>query len=395
MKRRAYLPLVALLVAAMIVPAGCGSKEEENAPPPQTTQPPDAASEEPEIVRLPTDALVEAVDPDNALVTLNVGSRHGATEYLTYVVYRDDGYVGQAQAAKVLTAKSSARINRKLTPRAVRVGDAAEAVNFGEDTPAIEAVVEGVDMDGGIVILSAGAEDGVEKEVKFFLYRGDEYVGRIEVDRVLPTKSAARIVEAMTATSIHPGDSALTRFKIGTRVAQKSPPPPPITAMATGVDAAQEHVIINAGVKHDVKKGYPFFIYRGAEYIGKARVVSVFPMLSMARIVDKMTLANVKSGDQLTTRLKSGPAPGSGPVPAINATVAAADNDNGIVILSIEADSGVKKGYTFFVHRGDDYAGQVRVVSVFATRCAARIDEAMTRSAIKPGDGAKTRLGGF
>ena len=402
MKRKGYLPAVALILAVAMVPAGCGSKEEESAPEPDITQAPDteeqspvAVQEEIEITPLPAPALVEAADADNGVVILDVGTEHGVTEDLAFVVYRDDGYVGQVQVEKVHPMKSSARINEKLTPRAVRPGDTAQVVNFDDDAPALDAVVEGVDMDDGIVIISAGAEDGVEKELKFFLYRGDEYVGRVEVDRVLPTKSAARIIGRMTATRIYPGDSARTRFEAGTQIAEKSPPPPLISSRVRDVDAAQEHVILNVGVKHDVKKGYPFFIYRRGEYIGKAQVVSVFPMLSMARIIEDMTLTGVRSGDQVTTRVKPDSTRAGGLVPAIDATIAAADIDNGIVILTIAAEDSVEKGYTFFVHRGADYIGQVRVVSVFETRCAAHVDEDMARSAIKPGDGAKTRLGGF
>lgn len=402
MRRKGYLPAVALILAVTMVPAGCGSKEEDSAPEPEITQaadteeqPPVAVQQKVEITPLPAPAVVEGVDADNGVVILNVGAEHGATEDMIFIVYRDNGYVGQVQVEKVYPMKCSARINEKLTTRAVRPGDAAQVVNFDEDAPALDAVVEGVDMDDGIVIISVGAEHGVEKELKFFLYRGDEYVGRVEVDRILPTKSAARIIERMTATGIYPGDRARTRFEAGTQIAEKSPPPPLITSSVRDVDAAQEHVILNVGVKQDVKKGYPFFIYRGGEYIGKAQVVSVFPMLSMARIIEKMTLTSVKSGDKVTTRVMPDSTRATGPVPAIDATIAAADVDNGIVILTVEAEDSVKKGFTFFIHRGGDYIGQVRVVSVFESRCAAHIDEDMTRSAIKPGDGAKTRLGGF
>ena len=108
-----------------------------------------------------------------------------------------------------------------------------------------------------------------------------------------------------------------------------------------------------------------------------------------------MTLTGVKSGDKVTPRVMPDSTRATGPVPTIDATIAAADVDNGIVILAVEGEDSVKKGFTFFIHRGGDYIGQVRVVSVFETRCAAHIDEDMTRSPIKPGDGAKTRLGGF
>jgi len=78
--------------------------------------------------------------------------------------------------------------------------------------PAIEAKIEEVDTDAGIVVLSVGSEDNVEKGFTFFVYRDASYVGQVEVDRVFAAKSAARINPEMTPATIQPGDGATTRL---------------------------------------------------------------------------------------------------------------------------------------------------------------------------------------
>jgi len=78
--------------------------------------------------------------------------------------------------------------------------------------PALDALVEGVDMDGGIVILSVGAEDAVRRGNTFYIYRDTSYIGQVEVDEVLPTKSVARINTRMTRADIKAGDGAKTRL---------------------------------------------------------------------------------------------------------------------------------------------------------------------------------------
>ncbi|HUU69432.1 MAG TPA: hypothetical protein VM186_07900 [Planctomycetota bacterium] len=78
--------------------------------------------------------------------------------------------------------------------------------------PQIEAKIEEVDDQTGIVVLSVGSEDLVEKGFTFFVYRDDSYIGQVEVDRVFAAKSAARINRDMTPSSIQPGDGATTRL---------------------------------------------------------------------------------------------------------------------------------------------------------------------------------------
>ena len=78
--------------------------------------------------------------------------------------------------------------------------------------PPLDALVEGVDTAGGLVVLSVGAEDEVKRGHTFYIYRDASYIGQVEVDEVLPTKSVARINTKMTRVAIQAGDGAKTRL---------------------------------------------------------------------------------------------------------------------------------------------------------------------------------------
>jgi len=77
--------------------------------------------------------------------------------------------------------------------------------------------------------------------------------------------------------------------------------------------------------------------------------------------------------------------------PAINGFVKAVDNATGIVILSVGADDSVKKGFRFYVYRGDVYLGSVIVDEVYADLCAASAREDLLGE-VKPNDQVTTRL---
>jgi septal ring factor EnvC (AmiA/AmiB activator) len=78
--------------------------------------------------------------------------------------------------------------------------------------PPIRAKVEGVDEELGIVMLSVGAEHNVQIGYTFHVYREGSYIGEVQVDRVYPVKSAARIKRDMTPGRIQMGDGATTRL---------------------------------------------------------------------------------------------------------------------------------------------------------------------------------------
>jgi hypothetical protein len=77
--------------------------------------------------------------------------------------------------------------------------------------------------------------------------------------------------------------------------------------------------------------------------------------------------------------------------PAINGFVKAVDNDTSILILSVGADDGVKKGFPFYVYRGDRYLGKVIVDEVYPDLSAASARDNLLGE-IQPNDQVTTRL---
>lgn len=80
--------------------------------------------------------------------------------------------------------------------------------------PQIDAVVESVNPEIGLVVLSVGADDGVFTGMKFSIYSNGRYKGDVVVDDVYPDNAAARIVKSgtMTGSDIAVNDKATTRL---------------------------------------------------------------------------------------------------------------------------------------------------------------------------------------
>lgn len=73
--------------------------------------------------------------------------------------------------------------------------DAAKRAGFDTNeltaAPPINGFVKAVDMETGVFILSVGSDDGVQKGHKFYVYRGNEYLGEVYVDQVQSDLSSA------------------------------------------------------------------------------------------------------------------------------------------------------------------------------------------------------------
>ncbi|HUS58216.1 MAG TPA: hypothetical protein VM141_06170 [Planctomycetota bacterium] len=78
--------------------------------------------------------------------------------------------------------------------------------------PPIDAKVEDVDDNIGIVVLSVGAEQKVENGFTFYVYRDSDYIALVEVTKVHAQKSIATINQEMSKSRIQSGDSATTRI---------------------------------------------------------------------------------------------------------------------------------------------------------------------------------------
>ena len=65
-----------------------------------------------------------------------------------------------------------------------------------------------------------------------------------------------------------------------------------------------------------------------------------------------------------------------------------------LVMLSVGAEDGVKKGYRFTISRGERYIGKVEVEKVFDDMSSAKILADWTKGPIKENDDASTRVFG-
>ena len=95
-----------------------------------------------------------------------------------------------------------------------------QGVNFasllpGPPVPAIDGTVVAVknDLSPGLVLLSVGADDKVEAGFRFSIYRGNKFVGKVVVERVLRDSAGCRILFTNEGEEIKQGDNAATRLQ--------------------------------------------------------------------------------------------------------------------------------------------------------------------------------------
>ena len=88
------------------------------------------------------------------------------------------------------------------------MSDQVSLVEPGVSGVPIRGVIRQVDQD--LAALSVGSSSGVREGMKFRAIRGDRYLGELEVTRVEPTESVARIVRRQRAIVV--GDMVSTGF---------------------------------------------------------------------------------------------------------------------------------------------------------------------------------------
>jgi len=78
---------------------------------------------------------------------------------------------------------------------------------------------------------------------------------------------------------------------------------PKIDGKIFAVKRDQNLVVLTVGRDDKVQEGYPFFVSRGSEYIGKVQVIEILGDISGARIVYMVPGKEIREGDDVTTRL--------------------------------------------------------------------------------------------
>jgi len=115
-----------------------------------------------------------------------------------------------------------AELEKRLTATATRLEDtdlvvALYRAEFGDiarakGMKAIAAVVAGSNPDLNIVLLTVGRDDGVELGYKFTIYRNNEYVATVVVDKVEKDHCSGYSQKEVERLPITVGDKGTTRF---------------------------------------------------------------------------------------------------------------------------------------------------------------------------------------
>jgi hypothetical protein len=81
-----------------------------------------------------------------------------------------------------------------------------------EFAPPIDLIVESLYPAGRSLILSGGTNAGVVPCYKFTVYRGDQFVAKVQVMEVGPDSSVAEVLLLNDGQEIQPGDNAATQL---------------------------------------------------------------------------------------------------------------------------------------------------------------------------------------
>jgi hypothetical protein len=117
--------------------------------------------------------------------------------------------------------KEFADTRRALRDKELLISMAEGAgVNFellvpGPPVPAIDGTVVAVkdDVSPPLVLLSVGSDDKVERGFHFSIYRGNQFVGKVVVERVLRDTCGCRVLFTAEGAKITANDSAATRLQ--------------------------------------------------------------------------------------------------------------------------------------------------------------------------------------
>ena len=90
--------------------------------------------------------------------------------------------------------------------------DGIEAILSGLVSPPIDALVEEVDTNLSLVVLSVGSQDEVKEGAEFTIYREDKFVGKVRVNKVYENLAGARVLFTAEGADIKQGDRATTRI---------------------------------------------------------------------------------------------------------------------------------------------------------------------------------------
>jgi hypothetical protein len=98
-----------------------------------------------------------------------------------------------------------------LYAKGYKVAEIVYGTERGQPMRPIEAKVTAVRPETGLVMLSVGADDGVQRGFVFYLWRDDKYIGKATVEKVYQDMCSARL-ELPLKDEVAEGDNASTRI---------------------------------------------------------------------------------------------------------------------------------------------------------------------------------------
>ena len=136
-------------------------------------------------------------------------------------VARLTNLTGQLEADLGNLRETYAGTRKKLREKELLIAMAEnQGVNFasllpGPPVPAIDGRVLAVktDVKPALVLLSVGADEKVEAGFRFSVYRGNKFIGKVVVERVLRDSAGCRVLFTAEGEAVQSGDTAATRLQ--------------------------------------------------------------------------------------------------------------------------------------------------------------------------------------
>jgi len=125
---------------------------------------------------------------------------------LTDELHQAQGLLGTVKAQNVELGEQNAHLTKVLDRHGVSPTASVDGI-----PPKVDGIVLASSRDG-LVEISLGSDDGMEKGHKLEVYRGPKYLGRIEVWQTSPEKSVAKILPEFRKGPIAKEDRVATRL---------------------------------------------------------------------------------------------------------------------------------------------------------------------------------------
>lgn len=113
-------------------------------------------------------------------------------------------YEQQINILKGEMEKMAKASGKPLAPVVFENPDSAGMIGVSAVTPVGGAAIRGKvdEISGGSVSISVGSADGVQKDMEFVIYRGEEYVGKMKIQMVNPNKAAGKLVQSRLSPTV-------------------------------------------------------------------------------------------------------------------------------------------------------------------------------------------------